>query len=270
MGETEKRYKGKILIVDDDPETCSFLATLLSDLYAVTVVHDGKSALEKIEAENNSTNVVVLDYRLPDMSGLEVLREIKKTKPHIPVIFISAYGDDVAVKAFRHGAKDYLKKPFNYNEFLNTVQFSVSLASLDKRKPRKVLTAEIDHIASEFVEATNNSVTKYNLQKALIYINNNYMAKISLEKVAKTACTSKYHFSREFKKIIGCTYQAYLKKLRMEKARELLKNSDLSITEAAFSVGYADLTNFERNFKKIMGCTPKEYKISHDKPLSNN
>jgi YesN/AraC family two-component response regulator len=189
------------------------------------------------------------------------LKEIKRIRPHLPVIFITAYGDEeVAVKAFRYGAKDYLKKPFNHHELLHTIQFSLSLISLDKKAPRRVLTAELDPVACYEARTGNGSVTKYNLQKALIYINNNFMTKISLDTVAKKACTSKYHLSREFKKSLGCTYQEYLKKLRLEKARTLLKNTNLSVTEAAFSAGYADLTNFERIFKKITGCTPRQYK----------
>lgn len=260
----------KILIVDHDRENCSFLRALLSDLYAVTIVGDGKSALEKIESEQDS-NVVVLDCRLPDMPGLDVLREIKRRRADIPVILTSAYEDEkIAVKAFRYGAKDYLKKPFNYKELLNTIRFSVSLRSLEKRETRRVLTAEEDETAPVPSERTDNPALKYKLQKALLYIHNNYMSKINLEKVAEKACSSKYHFSREFRKTIGCTYQLYLRKLRMEKAKELLENTDLSVTEVALSVGYADLTNFERIFKKVTGCGPKQYKNHKIKLHSGN
>ncbi len=249
--------KSQVLIVEDDPEIANFLKGLLADSHALTIVSEGRTALENIE----SKDVVVLDYRLPDMSGLEVLQKIKKTKPDIPVIFITAYGDeDVAVKAFRYGVEDYLKKPFNYNEFLHSLKSCLSLALIDKRQPRRVLLDDVDRITAGIIDTINNSAIKYNLQKAIIYINNNYSSKITLDKVAREACTSKYHFSREFKKTLGCTYKDYVSKVRIEKARELLNSTELSITEAAFSVGYPDLTNFERIFKKIVGCTPKEYK----------
>ncbi len=261
--------KSQVLIVEDDPEITSFLKVLLSELYSVTVVSEGRTAMEKMESPENNTDVVVLDYRLPDISGLEVLRKIKRLKPHIPVIFITAYGDEeVAVKAFRCGVRDYLKKPFNYNEFLHSLKACLALSLLDKRGPRRVLTDDVDRITSDFINGINNAATKYNLQKAVIYINNNYMTRITRDKVAKEACSSKNHFSREFKKIFGCTFKDYINKLRIEKARELLKNTRISITEAAFSVGYPDLTNFERVFKKIVGCTPREFKNRH-KPGEN-
>jgi YesN/AraC family two-component response regulator len=249
--------KGQVLIVEDDPEIANFMKGLLAESHAITIVCDGKSALENVESQD----VVVLDYRLPDMSGLEVLRKIKRMRPDIPVIFITAYGDeDVAVKAFRYGVRDYLKKPFHYSEFLHSLNSCLSLARIDKRQPRRVLLDDVDTITSGIVDAINRSAIKYNLQNAIIYINNNYTSKITLDKVSKEACTSRYHFSREFKKAIGCTYTDYVNKMRIEKARALLKNERISITEAAFSVGYPNLTNFGRIFKKIVGCTPKEYK----------
>jgi YesN/AraC family two-component response regulator len=255
------KKKSEVLIVEDDPEIANFLKGLLTERYSVLSVTDGETAIEKVSANESNVAIVVLDYRLPDISGLEVLRTIKKRKPQVPVIFITAYGDEeVAVRAFRYGVKDYLKKPFNYNDFLHSLERTLSLSVSDQRGPRRAFIDDVETITSDIVHAINNSVMKYSLQKAIIYINNNYTSRITLDKVAREACTSKYHFSREFKKTVGCTYKDYVNKLRIEKARELLKNVRVSITEAAFSVGYRDLTNFERIFKRIVGCTPREYK----------
>ncbi len=261
MEGADRQNGAHILVVEDDPAIVSFLSGLLSDRYRVSVARDGKTALENVIAEGAAIDVVVLDYRLPDISGLEILREIKRLRPQVPIIIITAYGDeDVAVKAFRYGARDYLKKPFNYNQFLRVLDFTLSLAELNKREPRTVLTSEADCVASDMVEAINVSTTKFNMQKALIYLNDNYMNRVRLEKVADKACTSKYHFSRLFKESAGCTFQEYIVRLRMGKAKMLLKNSKLSVTEVAFSVGYPDLTNFERIFKKTIGCSPRQYR----------
>ena len=86
------------------------------------------------------------------------------------------------------------------------------------------------------------------------------MAKISLAFVARQSCISKYHFSRIFKKATGMTYQDYLNACRIEKAKDILEKSALSITEAAFSAGYTNLRHFERIFKKLTGFTPSQYK----------
>lgn len=255
--------KKKILIIEDDPSLVSLLRGLLSERYVPTFVSDGKTALDNLRTSEDEPGAIILDHRLPDMTGLEVIRELKRIKPQIPVIFMTGYGsEDLAVKAFKCGAKDYLKKPFNYRQLSDAVEFCLSLSDQSDHKPRNVLNKE-PAPASDFVDGVSRSITHYNLQKALVFINNNYMNKISLATVAKRACTSKHHFSRQFKKYVGCTYREYLKKVRTEKARDLLKGSKLSVTEAAISVGYANLRNFERIFKKIHGCTPHQYRNGH-------
>lgn len=98
------------------------------------------------------------------------------------------------------------------------------------------------------------------INQAVIFIDENFTAKINLSLAARKACMSKFHFSRTFKKKIGINYQDYLNKRRVEKAKELLKIKGLSVRETAFSVGYRDITNFERIFKSVAGLTPSSYK----------
>ena len=258
--DSTERKKSEVLIVEDDPEIVHFLKGLLAENYSITIVSHGETALEHIA----SKDAVVLDYRLPDMSGLEVLRKIKKKKPDLPVIFMTAYGDeDIAVKAFRYGVKDYLRKPFRYDDLVRSLDSCLALARLDKRGPRKVLNDDVDRITCAMITTVNNPAIKFNMQRAIIYIQNNFMNKITLDKLASEACTSKHHFSREFKRSLGCSYKEFVNTVRIEKVQELLKKSRISITEAAFSVGYVDLTSFERIFKKMVGTTPKEYKSRH-------
>ncbi|MFZ0132730.1 MAG: sigma-54 dependent transcriptional regulator [Desulfobacterales bacterium] len=102
-----------ILIVEDDPDVRAMLSrTLGCRGYAVEVAGDGAEALEKFG--NNFFNLVITDVRLPRMSGLQVLDEIKQTAPQVPVIVITGYGSvQNAVEAMQGGASDYLLKPFS-------------------------------------------------------------------------------------------------------------------------------------------------------------
>ncbi len=260
----KKNKKNTILIVEDTPEIMYPFVELLSDRYTVITVTKGKIAIEKIKSNQQDIDVVILDYKLPDISGLNVLREIKKIKPDVPVIVMTAYGDEnIAVEAFRHGARDYIKKPFNYNELINKIEFSLKLKSVDKSQERRVLTDNTEQFTASLLYELNSLSISYNLQRGIKYINDNYMNKMSLETVARKAGMSKYHFSREFKKSVGYNYIDYLNKIRIERAKDLLKDPNLSITEVAFSVGYSDLSNFERTFKKRSGCNPLQYKHAH-------
>ena len=71
---------------------------------------------------------------------------------------------------------------------------------------------------------------------------------------------SESYLCRFFKNAMGVSITSYINKIRVEKAAILLKNTDESVTDIAFNVGFSDLNYFSRTFKKIMNCTPKEYK----------
>jgi YesN/AraC family two-component response regulator len=254
---TRRQEFAKILVIDNDSMVTNCYSTLLHDSYSIRIAADGLSALTIIKSREE-IDIVLLDYKLPDMLGLDVLKEIKKNRPHIPVIVVTAFGDeDIAAKSFRYGAREYIKKPFKFRELFEKIQFCLSLKNVHKDK-RETLFHEYD------IELLNYSGidqhTVYKIQKAINFIENNFMSKICLSIVADQAGMSKYHFSKIFKRLIGITYQDYLNKRRIEKAKKMIESNCSSITEIAFSVGYDDLTHFGRLFKRIVGHTPSQYK----------
>jgi len=105
-----------ILLVDDEAN----LRTVFSDVlkragYRVNTVEDGHEAVK--EVEENTYNLALVDLRMPRMDGIEVLENIKKRKPELPVIIYTGYGSvTTAVEAMRKGASDYLNKPFSPEE----------------------------------------------------------------------------------------------------------------------------------------------------------
>ncbi|MCX6826188.1 MAG: response regulator [candidate division Zixibacteria bacterium] len=101
-----------ILIVDDNPNMSSLLVEMLEVFHyeAIRAV-DGQDALEKIE--NNDIAMVITDMRMPRMSGLELLQNIKKRKPNLPVVVISGYSvDEVGFDIVKSKADGFLNKPF--------------------------------------------------------------------------------------------------------------------------------------------------------------
>jgi AraC-like DNA-binding protein len=95
---------------------------------------------------------------------------------------------------------------------------------------------------------------------ATSYIRQHLDNKISLDIVARLCGMSKSHFSRSFKNDQGITFQDYLSQRRMESALELLKDSDLQITQVALAVGFAELSNFTRTFQRHVGMSPSYYR----------
>lgn len=111
-------------------------------------------------------------------------------------------------------------------------------------------------------ESTDSENSKV-MQTALAYIHENYNKNIQLEDVAEQVYLSSAYFGILFKKETGENFSSYLTNLRMEKAKELLKQIDQNISEIAYQVGYANKRYFSRIFKKNVGVTPQEFRKIH-------
>jgi DNA-binding NtrC family response regulator len=121
-----KSKSGRILIVDDEKDFCQILFLLLtSEGFDPIVAHDGQTALAMIS--QGLPDVVLLDVKMPGVSGIEVLRESGRRNPRLPVIMMTAYGGiDIAVKSIKLGAYDFLTKPFNNDILVQKLREALS------------------------------------------------------------------------------------------------------------------------------------------------
>ena len=112
------------------------------------------------------------------------------------------------------------------------------------------------------LESRSNLQTKQMVEMTMVYIQNNYMGDISLESSADFVGTNPYTLSRAFKQIYGKNFITYLTEYRMEKAKDLLRNTQLKIADISEHVGYRN-SYFNRIFKKVEGVTPGQYRESY-------
>jgi DNA-binding NtrC family response regulator len=121
---------GKILIVDDEPFNLDLLEQELTDLgYSTERAGDGAQALSKID--NANPDLVLLDYRMPDMNGIEVLQAVRRSHKELPVVIITAHGSiELAVEAVKAGADDFITKPFDPEHLALVVQRCLARAQL--------------------------------------------------------------------------------------------------------------------------------------------
>ena len=123
--------KPKILIIDDEPlMRIAIIDALLAEGYEVTGVGSGKEGNNLIPEGNY--DVLITDLRLPEMDGLEILKTTMRTSPKTKVVMITAYGSvNTAVEAIKHGAYDYLTKPFSMDELLIIVRRLIEIRELE-------------------------------------------------------------------------------------------------------------------------------------------
>jgi two-component system response regulator HydG len=119
-----------ILVVDDDKDICLVLSNFLSkNDYEVNIAYSGEEGLRQLRSHNY--DLILCDFRLPDVTGIELLQKIRILNPNVAVIIITGYSDvKTAVDTFRYGANDYIIKPLYPDELLVSIQETISKASL--------------------------------------------------------------------------------------------------------------------------------------------
>ena len=150
--------KKKVLIVDDDESILWILQRMFKDKKIETVeARDGKSALEMLKGQDLS--IAIMDIRMPEKDGLDVLREIKETGCQTPIIIMTAQGTmKNAVEAMKHGAFDYITKPFDIGELEILVD-----RALEHRK----LKEEVANLKDRLKERVAKEITFIGKSKAV-------------------------------------------------------------------------------------------------------
>ena len=126
--EKKMSEKAHILVIDDEKNYLLVLQTLLEDEnYSVTAISDPETALAFLA--ESEVDVVVTDMKMPRVSGREILQEVKKDWPHIPVLIMTAFGSiESAVEVMKYGAFDYITKPFSNDDLLISIHNAVELS----------------------------------------------------------------------------------------------------------------------------------------------
>jgi len=134
----------QIMIVDDNEELCGMLSHLVEQAgFHAQVVYDGEAALKRIHSR--SPDVMLLDIKMPNMDGMEVLRQVKEIDPDLPVVMITAFAEiHGAVEAIKAGAHDYLAKPFDNNEVIRVIYRA--LAERDLKCKIRHLTEQVQEM----------------------------------------------------------------------------------------------------------------------------
>ena len=252
----------RILLVEDDRAVQELLALSLHEMYEVRRAVTGAEALAILNREPISA--VVLDYRLPDRTGLELLTEIKSTQPRLPVIMMTGYGSEsVCASAFKLGITDYFPKPFSILDLVYTVRRVLAEPSTEPAPTGTALPHD-DRPPLELDSKTRRP--DFSIQKAAKLIQQRYWDRLSLSDLAHEVGMSKYRFSRRFREVMGIGFRDYVISVRLARAKDLLSTTPASITEVALLVGFGDLPRFDKLFKRYTGLTPHAYRIQHRAP----
>lgn len=149
----------KIILIEDETSVVSFIKKGLQENgYEVSVAFDGRTGVQLVQS--NDFDLVILDIMLPEMNGLDVCKEIRKTNPHVPILFLTALGtSENIVLGLESGGDDYLVKPFKFIELVARIKSLLRRSG--NGSSAEIAGPEVDHEhVFQFSDLVLNDYTK--------------------------------------------------------------------------------------------------------------
>ncbi len=252
-----------ILVIEDNEDMRNYLHTNLQENYRTLMASNGHDALEKIKTE--TVDLILTDVMMPEMDGYEFIQTLRAEDRYadVPVIFLTAKSDVLnKVEGLEKGANDYITKPFSYEELLVRITSQLKCKALRKKLFESTLRSEKN-------KKPLTDKTKLRIEMVKEFLQENYADDISREGLAAAVEMSPDHLGRMFKECVGEKISDYLNKIRIEKALKKLRESDESITNIAFDVGFGNLRTFNKTFQDRIGTTPSNYRKSQKQILTH-
>lgn len=237
----------KIVIVEDEFRTRQGLGHLINKVdLGCRVIGDAENGYEGLKMIRDlEPDIVITDIRMPKMDGLEMIEKVKAMGIGCVFVILSGYADfEYARQGLRLGVKEYLLKPATISD----VKELLRKLSDEGKQEENEQTAEYSPAVKEMVSV----------------IEENYGMRLGLDGFSDRFRLTPEYLSNLFAKETGMTFSNYLKKVRMEKAKELILNTDMKIYEVAYSVGYPDQKYFSKVFKEYTGVSAKQYAMDRN------
>ena len=257
--ETERKDFPLLLIVDDNEDFRIFMRYSLELQYRVKLAVNGNEAWEMMQEE--LPDLVISDVMMPQMDGNELCRLIKQDKrtAHIPVILLTArQNTEAKLEGLQTGADDYVTKPFNMTILVLRIRKLIELS-----RYHRVTQGMIDPAPSEIVIT---SLDEKLIEKAIKYVEDNMSrTELSVEELSRELGMSRVHLYKKLLQITGKTPIEFIRVIRLKRAAQLLRESQLHVSEVAFEVGFNNPKYFSRYFKDEFGVLPSVYQEKEGK-----
>ncbi len=244
-----------ILIVEDNIEVIEYLQDILSSYYNIEYAMNGKEGFDK--ALELLPDLVISDVMMPEMDGYELCNKIRKNEKisHLPIILLTARDTPQDVLfGVKKGADDYITKPFDSEILMEKVKrLLLSRAELSKKFSKKIV-----------LEPTKKEITSSDekfLNSALKYVEQNITdPELNLENMASELAMSSTTMYRRMKSVCNQSPGEFIRTVRFKRASQLLRDTNLTISEIIEMVGYQDANRFRENFRNEFGLTPGQYR----------
>lgn len=242
----------KVVLVDDEPLIVEGLRLVVDwaghNCQVAATASDASSGAKAIR--EHRPDILLTDIKMPGEDGLTMLAGLKGEFPRMQIAVLTGYRDfEYAQRAILLGVSRFLLKPSKMDELEEALDHMTNL--LDRLPPE------------EKGEETNTAANSFIVRQAQGYITEHFAEKLSLQEVADHCFISQWHLSKLLNGHLGQTFYDLLNAERTHRAKEMLEDPALRISDIAERVGYADTAHFSRVFKKLEGVSPSEWRNLH-------
>ncbi|WP_052958596.1 hybrid sensor histidine kinase/response regulator transcription factor [Maribacter thermophilus] len=245
--------KATLLLIEDDKDVLKYISSIFKSNYKVIKAQNGKVGLEM--ALQHCPDLIISDLMMPLKNGIELCHDIKNNEftSHIAIILLTAKANEESeLKGFRTGADAYITKPFNPN--ILKVRVAKLLENRTRLQKHYSRTFKID---PGLVPTKTEAAFLKRLQNVLD--NHITSTEFTSEKFSKLMLMSRSQLHKKLNAISGMSTSEFVRVQRINLAKKLLKESDATISEIGYQVGFNTPSYFTKCFKEIVGCTPNEY-----------
>ncbi len=245
-----------IMIVEDNDELRGLLVALFTPLYKVVEACDGQDALQKLDS--SAPDIILSDLMMPRVDGNELCRKVKGdfATSHIPFVILTAQvAVESALEGFRHGADDYIAKPFNSrilvtkcNNLVNSrAHLQAKFARSTSLTPSMLVTTRMDEeLIEKAVEVVIRNISNPDFDIVLF---------------AREMALGRTMLFSKLKGVTGQTPNQFITNIRLKHSVTLLRqHPELSVGEVAFMVGFNSPSYFIKSFRMLYGLTPVAFR----------
>jgi len=211
----------------------------------IGVAYDGEEGYELVRTL--LPNILFTDIKMPVLDGLKLIAKVNENFPFVKIVVISGYDDfEYARTALHNGVSDYLLKPINLEELQATLR-----------------TIQNELVASSGMLHSVGDVKNPAEIVALVeeYIHTNFAKQIDLAEIADAFGFSSAYLTKIFREQLQITPSKYLNEYRMMIAKQLLRDTALSVKTITEQVGFVDQFHFSKRFKLYSGYSPAQFRM---------
>lgn len=258
LEDTIQNEAGKplLLVVEDDKDIRTFVASLLSDSFSIVEAENGKRGYEL--AQEILPDIIVTDILMPELNGLEMLHLLKKNAltETIPVVVCSSKkADESRIQGLSSGASAYVSKPFHPEELKLTLKNIWQQETTLRERYKEQTKAELP--CRERLLSTNDFVNKA-VKLVMEQIEN---AEYEVNQLAHDVHLSRSQLHRKLTQFTGMSATQFIKMVRIEQAKDFLKSGTYNVTETAYKCGFNSQSYFSKSFQEYTGKSPSSYTL---------